>query len=126
MIGIIGGGVWGSALAKLLSINKVLIFARDEKIISSINELKLNPKLKYASFNENVTATGEISKLRKCNYLFISLPTQNIREVCESYGKCEDFQQIIICSKGIEIKNQIFPYENKLELHIWFLHQQSQ
>ena len=53
-IGIIGGGVWGSALAKLLSNNKVLIYARDPKIISSINNFKLNFKLKYITFSDNV------------------------------------------------------------------------
>ncbi len=54
-IGILGGGVWGSALARVLSNNKVIIYARDEKIVKSINEHKINPKLKYSSFNENVT-----------------------------------------------------------------------
>ena len=33
-IGILGGGVWGGALAKLLSNNKVFLFARDEKVVS--------------------------------------------------------------------------------------------
>ena len=46
-IGILGGGVWGSALAKLLSNNKVFIYARDKKTIKSINDHKFNPKLKY-------------------------------------------------------------------------------
>ena len=33
----LGGGVWGCALAKLLSVNnKVCIYARDEKIVTSI------------------------------------------------------------------------------------------
>ena len=45
-IGIIGGGVWGSALSKILSQNKVFIYARDENIVKSINDHKLNPKLK--------------------------------------------------------------------------------
>ena len=45
-IGILGGGVWGSALARVLSKNKVIIYARDHTIVQSINEHKLNPKLK--------------------------------------------------------------------------------
>ena len=40
-IGILGGGVWGSALARVLSNNKVIIYARDEKIVKSINEHKI-------------------------------------------------------------------------------------
>ena len=53
-VGIIGGGVWGSALARILSKNKVIIYARDENVVKSINEHKINPKLKYSSFNSNV------------------------------------------------------------------------
>ena len=59
-IGIIGGGVWGSALAKLLSNNNVTIFARDEKVVKSIKEYHFNPNLKYSTFNNNVKATINI------------------------------------------------------------------
>ena len=60
-----GGGVWGSALARILSQNKVVIYARDENIVKSINDHKLNPKLKYSSFNDNVNATSSLKDLQK-------------------------------------------------------------
>ena len=110
-IGILGGGVWGSTLAKLLSNNEVMIYARDEKIISSINEYKINPKLKYVIFNDNVKATSDISKLKNYDYVFITLPTQSVREVISLYGKCENHQKIIIGSKGIEIDTQLLLYD---------------
>ena len=69
-IGILGGGVWGSALARVLSNNKVIIYARDEKIVKSINEHKINPKLKYSSFNENVSATTSIKEIRNVLKIF--------------------------------------------------------
>ena len=94
-IGIIGGGIWGSAIAKLLSKNEVLIYARDKKIVSSINDHKINPKLKYVIFNKSVTATSDILQLKKCDYLLITLPTQFIREAGKLYGKCENHQQVI-------------------------------
>ena len=52
-VGVIGGGVWGSALAKLLSNNEVLLYARDHKVVNSINNNKISPKLKYVIYNEN-------------------------------------------------------------------------
>ena len=55
-IGILGGGVWGSALAKLFSNQEVLIYTRDKKVMNSINDHHFNPKLKYAIFNDNVKA----------------------------------------------------------------------
>ena len=107
-IGILGGGVWGSALARLLSVSSVCIFARDEKIVNSINEHKFNPKLKYAVFNENVRATLDLTDLQKTDYLVIALPTQNIREVLKKYSTNKKSQQIIIASKGIEIETKLF------------------
>ena len=107
-IGILGGGVWGSALARLLSNYSVCIFARDENIVKSINEHKFNPKLKYAVFNENVRATLDLTDLQKTDYLVIALPTQNIREVLKKYSTNKKSQQIIIASKGIEIETKLF------------------
>ena len=107
-IGILGGGVWGSALARVLSNNKVIIYARDEKIVKSINEHKINPKLKYSSFNENVTATTSLKQIRNVKFLFITLPAQNIREVVKDSTLHNKNHHIIICSKGIEISSSKF------------------
>ena len=107
-IGILGGGVWGSALARVLSNNKVFIYARDEKIVKSINEHKINPKLKYSSFNENVTATTSLKEIRKVKFLFITLPTQIIKEVIKDSSLHNKNHHIIIFSKGIEISSSKF------------------
>ena len=111
LIGIIGGGVWGSALAKTLSENEVLIYARDENIVSSINNYKLNPKLKYVTFNKNVKGTNIISNLYDCEYVFIAIPTKEIRQVMKIYKKDNLKQNFIIGSKGIEINTKKFPYD---------------
>ncbi len=120
-IGILGGGVWGSALARVLSKNKVLIYSRDQNIVKSINEHKLNPKLKYSSFNDNVSATSTLKHVRKVKYLFIALPAQNIREVIKEPSLHNKEHHIIICSKGIEITsskyltevfNEIMPFKS--------------
>ena len=102
-IGVIGGGVWGSTLAKLLSNNKVFLFARDKKVIKSINEHHFNPKLKYAIFNENITATDDLALLNDSDFLFIALPSQSIREVLSTFKSSNANLEIIIASKGIEI-----------------------
>ena len=106
-IGILGGGVWGSALARILSQHKVIIYARDENIVKSINEHKINPKLKYSSFNENVSATSSLSDFTGVTFLFIALPAQKIREVFKEL-KINKIKNIILCSKGIEISSSKF------------------
>ena len=102
-IAVMGGGVWGSALTKLLSDNKVILCARDEKTVKSINDHRFNPKLKYGVFNDNVTATNDISILNDSDYLFIALPSQIIRDVLSKFKPSNSNLEIIIASKGIEI-----------------------
>ena len=107
-IGILGGGVWGSALAKLFSNQEVLIYTRDKKVMDSINDHHFNPKLKYAIFNDNVKATDDLEEIEKKNIIFIALPSQSIREVLsKSYFQNLD-ADIIIASKGIEISSSMF------------------
>ncbi len=107
-IGILGGGVWGSALARVLSQNTVKIYVRDENLVKSINEHKINPKLKYSSFNENVSATLSLNDLQNVKYLFIALPAQNIREVIQNSTLHNKNHHVVICSKGIEISSSKF------------------
>ena len=107
-IGIIGGGVWGSAIAKLLSNNKVCIITRDTKIVTSINEHRFNPRLKYAVFNENVSATADLNEAKDMDYLFLTLPSQKIRDVLSKVDLSKNSQEIIIASKGIEIESCSF------------------
>ncbi len=107
-IGIIGGGVWGSAIAKLLSNNKVCIITRDTKIATSINEHRFNPRLKYAVFNENVSATADLNEAKDMDYLFLTLPSQKIRNVLSKVKLSKKNQEIIIASKGIEIESCSF------------------
>ena len=107
-IGIIGGGVWGSAIAKLLSNNKVCIITRDTKVVKSINEHRFNPRLKYAVFNENVSATADLNKAKDMDYLFLTLPSQKIRDVLSKVDLSKNTQEIIIASKGIEIESCSF------------------
>ena len=107
-IGILGGGVWGSALAKLFSNQEVLIYTRDKKVMNSINDHHFNPKLKYAVFNDNVKATNDLEEIAKKNIIFIALPSQSIREVLSKSCFHNLEADIIIASKGIEISSSMF------------------
>ena len=110
-IGILGGGVWGCSLAKLLSLNEVKIYARDKKIVDSINNNRFTPNLKFSTFNENVTSTLNLEDMQEVDYLFIALPSQNIREVLKKHKISNKNQNIIIASKGIEITSRLFLYD---------------
>ena len=118
-IGIIGGGVWGSALARLLSNNSVTIFARNKKVVDSINEHRFNPNLKYSIFNDKVKATDDINELSISDYLFLALPSQSIREVLKKFKPQNINQEVIIASKGIEVDSLLLLSQVLDELNIF-------
>ena len=118
-IGILGGGVWGSSIAKLFSNYKVIIYSRNKDIVDSINNHKFNPKLKYATFNNNVSATSNLKELNKVKYLFIALPSQNIRDIFKFKEIHNKDHNIILCSKGIEIVSSLFLTEVIEELTVY-------
>ena len=107
-VGILGGGVWGSALAKLLSNHEVIIYARDTKVVDSINKNGINPNLKYTILGKNVGSSSDLSDLMDVDYLFVALPVQSIREVFTKYKDKNKNQKIILASKGIEISTKLF------------------
>ena len=72
-------------------------------MLNLINNQQIIPKLKYVTFNDNVKATLNIQDLGMVDFLFIALPSQNIREVLSKYSIENKNLQIIIASKGIEI-----------------------
>ena len=118
-IGIIGGGVWGCALAELLSNNQVMMFLRNKEIVESINEHRINPNIKYLAFNKKIKATNDIMKLSDSDYLFIALPAQSIREVLKNFKPTNANQEVVIASKGIEINSKLLLSEVLEELNIF-------
>ena len=102
-IGVVGGGVWGGALSKLLSNNKISLFVRDPKVVKSINDYHFNSKLKNVVFNSNVSAEINFNLISEMDYIFIALPSQNIREALNHINIKN--KEIIITSKGIEIES---------------------
>jgi len=87
-IGIYGAGSWGGALAVNLAQNhKVKVY--------SLFEQEFN--------NKNIKLTLDVQKLKKCDYLLLCVPTQNVREfldVCAPHIPKK--APILICCKGVE------------------------
>ncbi len=86
MIGIIGGGKWGSALAFALKEHKPLIYSRSKIGINGFNSLE---------------------EVLKCEYLLFVLPAQVARKWLEE-NKINKTQKILIASKGIDVDSLSF------------------
>ena len=82
---VIGGGSWGSALARILGDNgnDVIIYEQSNEIVNEINTLHTNKsKLPYGMLPLNVSATTNLEfALNETNVIVIAVPTKVIRSV---------------------------------------------
>ncbi len=106
-ITLLGGGSWGTALAKLLSENghEVTVWLRDEEQCRMLREERVNKKyLPNVQIPENIVFSSDINEASKdADMLLIVTPTQIIRGVLRQIDKEYKKNKIIInASKGIE------------------------
>ena len=102
-IAILGAGKWGQALGTVLAASghEVVLWSHSEKTLS-------------------LPVTTKIEELSECNFFFIVVPAQTVRQVLTALKKVNLKKEIhiILCSKGIEdqtlclmteITEEIFP-----------------
>lgn len=104
---ILGSGSWGGALALAAyrANNKVSIWSRNESISNEINKLHSNNKyLPGIKIPEPIKSFSNLEKVKQSEALILSIPAQNIRELCKQLLRINISSKIIliICSKGIE------------------------
>jgi glycerol-3-phosphate dehydrogenase (NAD(P)+) len=107
-ITLLGGGSWGTALAKLLSDNghNVTVWLRDENQCKQLSTERVNKKyLPNVQIPENIVFTSNINEaVKEAEILLLVTPTQKIREVLKQINDEYKTDKIIInASKGIEI-----------------------
>jgi glycerol-3-phosphate dehydrogenase (NAD(P)+) len=112
-IGIIGAGRWGTALSNLLSYSfeEVFLWVREKEIYEGIKKERRNPfYFPFLKLKENVIPKIDFDEIENLEYIFITIPTQFIRNVIKNLNpKKKPF--IISCSKGIEINTLKRPSE---------------
>jgi glycerol-3-phosphate dehydrogenase (NAD(P)+) len=107
-ITLLGGGSWGTALAKLLSENghMVTVWLRDEEQCRELTTERENKKyLPGVIIPDNIVFTSQINEsLKDAEYILIVTPTQKIRSVLKQINSEYKKNKIIInASKGIEM-----------------------
>ena len=78
-VGIIGGGNFGMAIAKLISTkNKVILHSRRQEFVDDINQGK---NYKTYPLNSNLSATAEIAELcQKCDVICLLYTSPSPRD----------------------------------------------
>jgi len=102
MIGILGAGAWGTALAQTIASDgtQVLLWAYEPDVVASINEARENPVyLRGRGLSDAIRATGDLAALAACDLLLVVPPAQHLRGLLAQVG---GHAPRILCAKGIE------------------------
>lgn len=106
-IGVLGGGSWGTALARLLALkgHDVTIWAYEKEVTEGINSKHRNPiYLSEIDLPENLSATNDLQKCLKEAEIIVSVvPSHALRTVLINAAPFIRKNAIIVsCTKGIE------------------------
>ena len=103
MVGVIGAGAWGTALAQMLASDgrDVLIWAYESDVVDAINIDHRNPVyLPSAELADNITAAGDLSDFADIDIVLAVTPAQVLGKVLSQLPKAP--RDLVLCSKGIE------------------------
>ncbi|PCJ36672.1 MAG: glycerol-3-phosphate acyltransferase [Alphaproteobacteria bacterium] len=105
-VSVIGGGAWGTALATMAARagRDVLIWAREDDVVTSINETHENKDfLPEVSLPESLRATGDISEAAEADIILLVVPAQFVRSIgLELKPYLKGSIPLVLCAKGIE------------------------
>ncbi len=113
-ISTIGAGTWGTVIANLLSSKgfDVLIWAREEEVLKSINEKHINTLfLNGIKLHKNLRATASIDEaINHADIIINAVPVQFIKNVYSNAPiKLKNKKIIVNLSKGIDTNTLQFP-----------------
>jgi len=102
MIGVIGGGAWGTALAQVAAEGgDTLLWAREPEVVESVNVAHENSLfLPSVPLDPRIRATAELSELAACEALLVVTPAQHMRRVLAAMPRLR--VPLILCAKGME------------------------
>ncbi|HEY0148064.1 MAG TPA: NAD(P)H-dependent glycerol-3-phosphate dehydrogenase [Allosphingosinicella sp.] len=102
MIGVVGGGAWGTALAQVAAEGgETLLWARELEVVESVNARHENSLfLPGVPLDPRIRATGALEELAGCEALLIVTPAQHMRKVLAAMPRLN--VPLILCAKGME------------------------
>ena len=103
-VGVIGAGNFGSAIANIIALNrKVLLYARDEKVVENILDNRTNRGHKM---HENIEPTNDLAHLASsCDVIFPIVPSSRFRSMMKDLSPfLHPYHMLIHGTKGFDIK----------------------
>ncbi|MEO6300083.1 MAG: NAD(P)H-dependent glycerol-3-phosphate dehydrogenase [Paracoccaceae bacterium] len=106
MIGVVGAGAFGTALAIALARDghAVQLWARDRAHVEAMAQQRCNTaRLPGVELPESVTVTAEVPDLAAAEVVLLSLPMQALNGFLIKQGKVLDGVPLIACCKGVDL-----------------------
>lgn len=106
MIGVVGAGAFGTALAVALGRNgaPVMLWARDAGHVAQMGQSRRNAhRLPGVDLPETVTVTAEINDLRGAQAVLLSVPMQKLSGFLAGPGAVLNGLPLVACCKGVEL-----------------------
>lgn len=107
VIGVVGGGAWGTALAAAAAQNgrDVILWAREPEVADAINTRRENSVfLPGVRLPEGIAATSDLADLKAVDAVLMVAPAQHMRAVSRDLAShLNDSAPAVICAKGIEM-----------------------
>jgi glycerol-3-phosphate dehydrogenase (NAD(P)+) len=103
-VGVVGAGNFGTAISNILAQNrKVILYARDEKVIKQIIDSREN---RGQLINKKITPTDDMAYLaRECDIIFPIVPSQHFRGMMKKLSPhLHPYHILIHGTKGFDIK----------------------
>lgn len=112
MIGVVGAGSFGTAIANLLAINKdVLLYSRNPELVKQINTTHQHFNI---DLSHRVVATSDLEEIaNSCNLIFPIVPSDRFREMMRNLGPhLRPFHILIHGTKGFDLRRKPGESEN--------------
>ncbi|MCW5698141.1 MAG: NAD(P)-dependent glycerol-3-phosphate dehydrogenase [Bauldia sp.] len=105
-VGIIGGGAWGTALALVAARagRQVLLYARDQATVDSVNRHSTNPEhLPDLALDPPIAATADFAAAADADFVILAVPAQALRGAAAALAATlRAATPVAIAAKGIE------------------------
>jgi glycerol-3-phosphate dehydrogenase (NAD(P)+) len=106
LIGVIGAGAWGTALATVAarSGKPVVLWSRSRHTASELNETRKHARLPGATLPSAIRATAELRDLTPCRMIILAPPAQALRGImADAPWLPSGTIPIVVAAKGIEL-----------------------
>jgi len=106
MIGIVGAGAFGTALAVALARagHEVRLWARDAEQVQALRDTRRNDRaLPGVSLPENVSIHAKIAEATGGEALLLAVPMQALGAVLDRYPEIGPGETLVACCKGVDL-----------------------